>query len=98
MKPHDIPQDVWDKAFYHMDDFALLSWIDGDDELLFQRCVSEAIMAAVAEEREQCAKIVTGFELEADDAAPNDYIDGYEAGVNEFSVFSAQAIRNRSNT
>lgn len=66
------------------------------DELA--RIMQDGIAAAVAEEREACAKIVTEFELEADETAPDDYIDGYEAGVNELSVFSAQAIRNRSNT
>lgn len=44
-KPEDIPEDVWDSAFYHMDDFALLTLADGDDEVSIQQCIARAILS-----------------------------------------------------
>lgn len=47
-KPDDIPQDVWDRAFFWMDDFVLLSFLDGDEEGAAQQAIARAILDARA--------------------------------------------------
>ena len=54
-KPEDIPQDVWDRAERHFDDFLRCP---SETFRPAVQTIARAIMAAKAEEREACAKII----------------------------------------
>jgi hypothetical protein len=59
-KPEDIPQDVWDSA--GLEAMKFVDWLgrgdlDSDAEHVLTVSISNAVMAAKAEEREACARL-----------------------------------------
>lgn len=73
-----------------------LIYIDGPMLEILVADVARTIADAVAEEREAIIEMVMKFDSGCrPEYAPDDYIDGYDAGADDFSVFLAAAIRKR---
>lgn len=88
-KPDDIPQSDWDASL------SFKSRVDASS-MSAQEFVARAMMAAREEEREAILKVAENFDTGCrPESAPADYVDGYDAGVDDFSVFFSQTIRNR---
>lgn len=90
-KPEDISQEDWDKAFYWMDDGGFIAaFYSEDDEDALQRTIAKAIMAAKAEERQNCISVVLSFIKYGGDTHHGITINGK---VEAMEI--AAAIRNR---
>lgn len=87
-KPDDIPQDVWDKAVWSL------------EYPHYREAIARAIMAAKAEEREECAKIASDAKFGREATARSAMAEGdAEAAVlaamqAKMAEVISQAIRN----
>ena len=104
-RPESIEEWAWEKAWYWMDDAALLLNVDEDDEALIQRTIARALQQARADAFEEAAKVATEFTtqrqaiLEVEYEVNSKYNDG--ATVEEFVPVIANriafAIRSKAN-
>lgn len=87
-KPEDIPQAIWSKAEAAYAEGQMRSMHSGDP--MGPAIIALAILSAVDEEREECAKLVETF-------GPQDYYNrhGQERYMSEIEYALSQAIRSR---
>lgn len=89
-RPEDIPQDVWDQAFEHMDCHCPEAMMDSDElQQSVHAAIARAIMAAKAEERRACLEAALGEQLDGD--TDDDTDRAYMRAIND----AAAAIRKR---
>lgn len=89
-RPSDIPEDVWKAAIAAV--YAGRGRVSTKDAPTFER-IARAIMAAKAEEREQCAVDAVGGSADFDFEAALAECRDLEVGIHSGRIAAAAAIR-----